>query len=68
VRLGPNPVGLESTAMDGIFATIDAAAGMFAGTNVDDIIVLTVLFCPHARPGSPAHGRSGWASISASPP
>ncbi|MGP3955850.1 cadmium resistance transporter [Nonomuraea sp. 3N208] len=30
--------------MGGISGTIGAAAGMFAGTNIDDIIVLTVLF------------------------
>ncbi|RVX47658.1 cadmium resistance transport/sequestration family protein [Nonomuraea polychroma] len=30
--------------MDGIAGTLAAAAGMFAGTNIDDIIVLTVLF------------------------
>lgn len=38
--------------MDSIVGTIITAAGMFAGTNVDDLVVLTVLFL-----GSRATGR-----------
>lgn len=40
--------------MDGIAGTIATAAGMFAGTNVDDIIVLTVLFLSARASGRPA--------------
>jgi cadmium resistance protein CadD (predicted permease) len=39
--------------MDGITGTVAAAAGMFAGTNVDDIIVLTVLFLSARAAGVP---------------
>ncbi|WP_308166059.1 cadmium resistance transporter [Actinomadura sp. NEAU-AAG7] len=40
-------------AVDGIVGTIATAAGMFAGTNVDDIIVLTVLFLSSRATGRP---------------
>jgi cadmium resistance protein CadD (predicted permease) len=40
--------------MDGIVGTVATAAGMFAGTNVDDIIVLTVLFLSFRAIGVPA--------------
>lgn len=46
--------------MDGIFGTIVTAAGMFAGTNIDDIIVLTVLFLSARAGGTPA-SRQIWA-------
>ncbi|WP_218010377.1 cadmium resistance transporter [Actinomadura chibensis] len=39
--------------MDGIVGTLGTAAGMFAGTNVDDIIVLTVLFLSSRATGRP---------------
>ncbi|MFC5754300.1 cadmium resistance transporter [Actinomadura rugatobispora] len=39
--------------MDGIFGTVAAAVGMFAGTNVDDLIVLTVLFLAGRADGRP---------------
>lgn len=35
-----------------MFATVLAAAGMFAATNIDDIVVLTVLFLAARRSGS----------------
>ncbi|WP_406318199.1 cadmium resistance transporter [Streptosporangium sp. NBC_01639] len=46
--------------MDGIFGTIVTAAGMFAGTNIDDIIVLTVLFLSAHAGGTPK-SRQIWA-------
>ncbi|MFF3666386.1 cadmium resistance transporter [Microtetraspora malaysiensis] len=39
--------------MDGILGTLASAVGMFAGTNVDDIIVLTVLFLSSRAGGAP---------------
>ncbi|MEU9884238.1 cadmium resistance transporter [Sphaerisporangium sp. NPDC051011] len=39
--------------MDGLWGTVVAAAGIFAGTNVDDIIVLTVLFLSMRAGGLP---------------
>ncbi|MBN6057519.1 hypothetical protein JYK22_36690, partial [Nonomuraea sp. RK-328] len=39
--------------MDGIAGTIVTAAGMFAGTNVDDLVVLTVLFLSSRANGVP---------------
>ena len=39
--------------MNNIIATIVTAAGVFAGTNVDDIIVLTVLFLASRTAGEP---------------
>jgi cadmium resistance protein CadD (predicted permease) len=39
--------------VDGIIGTIATAAGMFAGTNVDDIIILTVLFLSSRAGGVP---------------
>ncbi|GAA3176927.1 cadmium resistance transporter [Nonomuraea roseoviolacea] len=39
--------------MDGIAGTIVTAAGMFAGTNVDDLVVLTVLFLSSRANGAP---------------
>jgi cadmium resistance protein CadD (predicted permease) len=39
--------------MGGIITTVGAAVGMFAGTNVDDIIVLTVLFLSARATGRP---------------
>lgn len=39
--------------MDGIAGTIATACGMFAATNVDDLIVLTVLFLSGRATGSP---------------
>ncbi|WP_030921862.1 cadmium resistance transporter [Streptosporangium amethystogenes] len=39
--------------MDGTLGTIATAAGIFAGTNVDDIIVLTVLFLSNRAGGRP---------------
>ncbi|MFF0518983.1 cadmium resistance transporter [Actinomadura nitritigenes] len=41
-------------------ATVGAAIGMFAGTNVDDIIVLTVLFLSGRTGGAP-RARQIWA-------
>ncbi|MFI6793778.1 cadmium resistance transporter [Nonomuraea sp. NPDC050383] len=39
--------------MEGIAGTVVTAAGMFAGTNVDDLIVLTVLFLSSRAGGVP---------------
>ncbi|WP_431892850.1 cadmium resistance transporter [Nonomuraea sp. bgisy101] len=39
--------------MEGIAGTVATAVGMFAGTNVDDIIVLTVLFLSSRAGGAP---------------
>ncbi|GAA3122295.1 cadmium resistance transporter [Planomonospora alba] len=39
--------------MDGILGTIGTAAAVFAGTNVDDIVVLTVLFLTSRAAGRP---------------
>jgi cadmium resistance transport/sequestration family protein len=39
--------------VNNIIATIVTAAGVFAGTNVDDIIVLTVLFLASRTAGEP---------------
>ncbi|MFC0029517.1 cadmium resistance transporter [Micromonospora chaiyaphumensis] len=39
--------------MGDLFGTLAAAAGVFAGTNVDDIIVLTVLFLSARAAGKP---------------
>lgn len=39
--------------MDGIGATIVTAAGLFTGTNIDDIIVLAVLFVSARARGAP---------------
>ncbi|WP_405149090.1 cadmium resistance transporter [Sphaerisporangium sp. NBC_01403] len=44
---------LDSATMDQVMGTIAAAAGMWAGTNVDDIIVLTVLFLSFRAGGTP---------------
>ncbi|MFB4298905.1 cadmium resistance transporter [Actinomadura sp. NTSP31] len=46
--------------MDGIGGTVGTAAAMFAGTNVDDIIVLTVLFLS-ARAGGALRPGQIWA-------
>jgi cadmium resistance protein CadD (predicted permease) len=46
--------------MDGILGTLGAAAVMFAGTNVDDLIVLTVLFLS-SRAGGPPKVWQIWA-------
>jgi cadmium resistance protein CadD (predicted permease) len=37
----------------GLFGTVAAAVGVFAGTNVDDIVVLTVLFLSSRASGEP---------------
>ena len=39
--------------MAGLIGTVGAAAGVFAGTNVDDLIVLTVLFLSARASGRP---------------
>ncbi|WP_245667747.1 cadmium resistance transporter [Actinomadura macra] len=39
--------------MSSIVGTVATAAGMFAGTNVDDLIVLTVLFLSSRADGKP---------------
>ncbi|REE96688.1 cadmium resistance transporter [Thermomonospora umbrina] len=39
--------------MDGMMGTVGTAVGMFAGTNVDDLIVLTVLFLASRAGGRP---------------
>ncbi|MFG2003993.1 cadmium resistance transporter [Spirillospora sp. NPDC048911] len=46
--------------MDGLVGTIGTAAAMFAGTNIDDIIVLTVLFLS-ARVGGVPRAWQIWA-------
>ena len=46
--------------MDGIFATVGAAVAMFAGTNIDDLIVLTVLFLSARATGLPRPWQT-WA-------
>jgi cadmium resistance transport/sequestration family protein len=43
-----------------ILPTIATAVGVFAGTNVDDIVVLTVLFLASRTTGKPARGQI-WA-------
>lgn len=44
---------VSSAIVDHLAATIAAAAGVFAGTNVDDLIILTVLFLSSRASGSP---------------
>ncbi|MBG0820067.1 cadmium resistance transporter [Planomonospora sp. ID91781] len=39
--------------MDGLLGTIGTAAAVFAGTNIDDVIVLTVLFLSSRAGGRP---------------
>src|SRR5882724_7048807 len=39
--------------MGGLFGPVAAAVGVFAGTNMDDIIVLTVLFLSAHATGRP---------------
>ncbi|MQY06618.1 cadmium resistance transporter [Actinomadura macrotermitis] len=39
--------------MNGVLGTLGSAAGMFAGTNIDDLIVLTVLFLSARANGRP---------------
>jgi cadmium resistance protein CadD (predicted permease) len=39
--------------VEGLFGTVAAAAGVFAGTNVDDLLVLTVLFLSARAAGRP---------------
>jgi cadmium resistance protein CadD (predicted permease) len=39
--------------VDHLWATVAAAVGMFAGTNVDDLLVLTVLFLSSRATGRP---------------
>ncbi|WP_141580518.1 cadmium resistance transporter [Actinomadura sp. WMMA1423] len=46
--------------MDGIAGTVATAGGLFAATNVDDLIVLTVLFLSGRTTGSPKP-RQVWA-------
>ena len=41
------------SAVGGLAGTVAAAAGMFAGTNVDDMIMLTVLFLSSRGSGRP---------------
>jgi len=43
-----------------ILPTIATAVGVFAGTNIDDIIVLTVLFLASRTDGKPARWQV-WA-------
>lgn len=45
--------------VDGIFEAAATAAGMFAGTNIDDILVLTALFLARRATGRPT-GRQIW--------
>ncbi|MEV0689354.1 cadmium resistance transporter [Streptomyces sp. NPDC050388] len=45
--------------MKGTFEAAVTAAGMFAGTNIDDILVLTVLFLARRATGRPT-GRQIW--------
>jgi cadmium resistance protein CadD (predicted permease) len=40
-------------ALAGLLGTIGAAVGVFAGTNVDDLIILTVLFLSARASGEP---------------
>ncbi|MFC7729758.1 hypothetical protein [Actinomadura keratinilytica] len=47
-------------------AQIVTAAAVFAGTNVDDLLVLTVLFLSARAGGRRGRGRSGRASTRAS--
>jgi cadmium resistance protein CadD (predicted permease) len=39
-----NASGPDTSEVSGIVATVLAAAGLFAGTNIDDLVVLAVLF------------------------
>jgi cadmium resistance protein CadD (predicted permease) len=48
-----------------MLATIGSAIGLFAATNIDDIVVLTVLFLASSRE-SRDRGRSSQASTSGS--
>jgi cadmium resistance transport/sequestration family protein len=43
--------------VEGLGATIGTAVGMFAGTNVDDLVVLTVLFLASRADGRPEAWR-----------
>jgi hypothetical protein len=45
--------GREQWTVDDLAATVTAAAGVFAVTNIDDIIVLTVLFLTSRSTGQP---------------
>jgi cadmium resistance protein CadD (predicted permease) len=53
--------------MDPALATIAAAAGLFAATNVDDMVVLAVLNASSQQPGGRRSGRSGPDSTPGSP-
>ncbi|GAB3883913.1 hypothetical protein GCM10027612_16790 [Microbispora bryophytorum subsp. camponoti] len=44
--------------MDGIAATLGTAFAVFAGTNVDDVVILTVLFLSARAKGRLHPGRS----------
>ncbi|HEX2312909.1 MAG TPA: cadmium resistance transporter [Thermomonospora sp.] len=46
--------------MDGTIGTVGAAVGMFAGTNVDDLVILTVLFLASRTGGRPRNWQI-WA-------
>jgi cadmium resistance protein CadD (predicted permease) len=46
-------VDFEEVPVGELGRTLSAAAGMFAGTNIDDIIVLTVLFLAARSTGRP---------------
>jgi hypothetical protein len=49
------------------FALVLTAAVLFSGTNVDDIVALTVLNISSRAAGRPGGGTSGWASTRDSP-
>jgi cadmium resistance transport/sequestration family protein len=51
---------LDSPLVENVVGTIGAAAGVFAGTDVDDLIVLTVLFLSARAHGVPRR-RQIWA-------
>lgn len=54
--------------MDTFLRTVAAAAGLFAATNIDDMVVLAVLNASSRAGGPPTAGTSGPASTPAPPP
>jgi cadmium resistance protein CadD (predicted permease) len=46
-----------------VITTVAAAVGLFAGTNVDDAVVLTVLFLAARADGPPRLTRRSWTYL-----
>jgi cadmium resistance protein CadD (predicted permease) len=49
----PTPFRLNFRTVGDILGAVAAAAGVFAGTNIDDLLVLTVLFLSSRATGKP---------------